>query len=135
MDNATSCPPGAEGISKGPLTRALIKKVLAKSLAEMGYECPESELNKFVHTATPISSRASSNTASSASSQNLSRSQCPSKGKNKRKAHTPRHPRKTKHARTAPSSARTASPSPIPPAPRPPPPRGRLDPGPAHSSS
>ncbi|GBP73640.1 hypothetical protein EVAR_56319_1 [Eumeta japonica] len=86
MDNATSCSPGAGGISKGPLTRALIKEVLVKFLAEIGYECPEGELNKFVHTATPVSSRVSSNIASFASNQNSSRSQSPSKGKNKRKA-------------------------------------------------
>ncbi|GBP03258.1 hypothetical protein EVAR_2674_1 [Eumeta japonica] len=52
MDNAIPCPPGTGGISKDPLTRALIREVLAKSLAEMGYECPESELNKFVRIAT-----------------------------------------------------------------------------------
>ncbi|GBP14697.1 hypothetical protein EVAR_9603_1 [Eumeta japonica] len=132
MDNANPCPPRAGGISKGPLTRALIKEVLAKSLAEMEYECPDGELNKFVRTETPVSSRASSNTASSASSQNSSRSQFPLKGKTKEKP-APRRPRKTRHARIAPSSAWTVSPSPTPPAPRPPPPRGRLDPGPAHS--
>ncbi|GBP67659.1 Probable RNA-directed DNA polymerase from transposon BS [Eumeta japonica] len=46
------------GVPKGPVTRALIKDIVAKSLSEMGYKCPETELDKFVKTATPVASRA-----------------------------------------------------------------------------
>ncbi|GBP76832.1 Nucleic-acid-binding protein from transposon X-element [Eumeta japonica] len=49
----------------------------------MGYECPDSELEKFVRTATPVASR----TTTPASSVNSSRSQSPAKkGKGKRRA-------------------------------------------------
>ncbi|GBP36447.1 Nucleic-acid-binding protein from transposon X-element [Eumeta japonica] len=86
METNTSCPSGAGGVPKGPVTRALIKDILSKSLADMGYECPESDLDKFVRKTTPVSSRASSQATSPASSQNSSRSHSPVKGKNKRKA-------------------------------------------------
>ncbi|GBP67609.1 Nucleic-acid-binding protein from transposon X-element [Eumeta japonica] len=87
MEANTSCPPGAGGVPKGPVTRALVKNILLKSLADMGYECPEGDLDKFVRTTTPVSSRASSKASSPASSQNSSRSQSPAKkGKNKRRA-------------------------------------------------
>ncbi|GBP67655.1 hypothetical protein EVAR_98710_1 [Eumeta japonica] len=84
METNTSCPSGAGGVPKGPVTRALVKNILLKSLADMGYECPESDLDKFVRTTTPVSSRASSQASSPASSQNSSRSHSPVKGKNKR---------------------------------------------------
>ncbi|GBP86549.1 Nucleic-acid-binding protein from transposon X-element [Eumeta japonica] len=81
METNTSCPPGAGGIPKGPVTRALIKSLLLKSLADAGYECPESDLDKFVRKTTPVSSRASSQATSPASSQSSSRSHSPAKGK------------------------------------------------------
>ncbi|GBP98510.1 hypothetical protein EVAR_70561_1 [Eumeta japonica] len=48
---------------EGPLTHALVKNILLKSLADMGYESPEGDLDKF----------------------NSSRFQSPAKGKNKRR--------------------------------------------------
>ncbi|GBP67648.1 Nucleic-acid-binding protein from transposon X-element [Eumeta japonica] len=77
---------GQERSRRVPVTRALIKDILLKSLADMGYECPEGDLDKFVRKTTPVSSRASSQATSPASSQNSSRSHSPVKGKNKRKA-------------------------------------------------
>ncbi|GBP60593.1 Nucleic-acid-binding protein from transposon X-element [Eumeta japonica] len=83
MEVNTSCPPGAGGVPKGPVTRALIKDIVSKSLSEMGYECPESELNKFVRTATPVASR----TITPVSSANSSRAHSPArKSKGKRTA-------------------------------------------------
>ncbi|GBP70869.1 hypothetical protein EVAR_53533_1 [Eumeta japonica] len=38
--------PGTGGVHKGPVTRALIKDAVFKSLTEMGYECPENEIDK-----------------------------------------------------------------------------------------
>ncbi|GBP93272.1 hypothetical protein EVAR_99252_1 [Eumeta japonica] len=84
METNTSCPPGAGGVPKGPVTRALIKSLLLKSLAEAGYECPEGDLDKFVRKTTPVSSRASSQATSPASSQSSSRSHSPVKGGKKR---------------------------------------------------
>ncbi|GBP03480.1 hypothetical protein EVAR_101825_1 [Eumeta japonica] len=81
MEINTSCPKGAGEVPKGPVTRALIKDIVLKSLSEMGCECPESELEKFVRTATPVASRA----ATPASSANSSRSHSPAKGKKKGK--------------------------------------------------
>ncbi|GBP86525.1 hypothetical protein EVAR_69045_1 [Eumeta japonica] len=80
MEANTSCPSGAAGVRKGPVTRALIKDILAKSLSEMGYECPESELDKFVSTATPVASRATT----PVSSANSSRSHSPASKNRKR---------------------------------------------------
>ncbi|GBP67646.1 Nucleic-acid-binding protein from transposon X-element [Eumeta japonica] len=56
MEANTSCPQGVGGVPKGPVTRALVKNILLKSLADMGYECPEGDLDKFVRTITPSSS-------------------------------------------------------------------------------
>ncbi|GBP98084.1 hypothetical protein EVAR_100339_1 [Eumeta japonica] len=81
MESSASCPQGAGGVPKGPVTRALIKDILARSLAEMGYECPESDLEKFVRTATPVASRA----ATPAWSANSSRTQSPVRRSNKKK--------------------------------------------------
>ncbi|GBP26288.1 hypothetical protein EVAR_95456_1 [Eumeta japonica] len=72
IEKSTSYPYGAEGVPKGPVTRALIKEIVLKSLAKMGYEYPEGDLGKFVCNAIPVSSRASSNVSSPASSQNSS---------------------------------------------------------------
>ncbi|GBP65540.1 hypothetical protein EVAR_87516_1 [Eumeta japonica] len=54
----TSCPAGIGGIPIGPVIRSLIKDIVPKSFAEMGYECPEDNLDKFICTTTLLSSRA-----------------------------------------------------------------------------
>ncbi|GBP67638.1 hypothetical protein EVAR_98693_1 [Eumeta japonica] len=74
--------PRAGGVPKGPVTRALIKDIVLKSLSDMGYECPESDLEKFVKAATPVPSRA----ATPATSASSSRAQSPVKSKGKRRA-------------------------------------------------
>ncbi|GBP83614.1 hypothetical protein EVAR_61228_1 [Eumeta japonica] len=80
---------GPGGEAKKVLTHALIKDIVTKALQNMGYECPENDLDRFVPSATPASSRASSSTTTPASSQSsssqTSRSHSPSKG-NKRRA-------------------------------------------------
>ncbi|GBO98595.1 Nucleic-acid-binding protein from transposon X-element [Eumeta japonica] len=89
MEDGSPCPTGAGGVPKGKITHALIKDIVAKALNDMGYECPEKDLNKFVRTATPTSSRASSSTTTPTTSQTTSasssRSNSPSK-RNKRRA-------------------------------------------------
>ncbi|GBP77119.1 hypothetical protein EVAR_99364_1 [Eumeta japonica] len=72
---------GAGGVPKGPVTRALIKDIVAKSLADMGYECPASDLDKFVRTATPVASRATTPVSSANSSRNHSPVRQKNKGK------------------------------------------------------
>ncbi|GBP88818.1 hypothetical protein EVAR_57936_1 [Eumeta japonica] len=92
MEGATSCPSGAGGVVKKEVTHALIKDIVTKALQEMGYECPDTDLDRFVRSATPASSRASSSATSPASSQtssqNSTRSSSPSRGK-RRLAHYP----------------------------------------------
>ncbi|GBP83603.1 hypothetical protein EVAR_61217_1 [Eumeta japonica] len=89
MENSTSCPPEAGGVAKKEITHALIKEVVTKTLINMGYECPEKDLDKFVHSATSALNRASSSNSSSAASQSsrsqTSRSHSPSKGNKRRK--------------------------------------------------
>ncbi|GBP15532.1 hypothetical protein EVAR_71231_1, partial [Eumeta japonica] len=58
-------------VSKGLVTRALIKNIVLKSLAEMGYKCPEGDLDKFVRTATPVSSYSSNATSPKATTPPL----------------------------------------------------------------
>ncbi|GBP87589.1 hypothetical protein EVAR_65210_1 [Eumeta japonica] len=70
----------------------------------MGYECPESDLEKFVKAATPVPSRS----ATPATSASSSRAQSPVKSKGKRRAISSSSGRIVR-ARTAPSSARTKS--------------------------
>ncbi|GBP70850.1 hypothetical protein EVAR_53514_1 [Eumeta japonica] len=65
------CATGQEGVPKGTVTRALIKDIVSKSLSEMGDECPESELDKFVRTATPVVSRAATPASKSSRSYSL----------------------------------------------------------------
>ncbi|GBP00201.1 hypothetical protein EVAR_62519_1 [Eumeta japonica] len=91
MEGATSCPSGAGGVAKKQVTHALIKDIVTKALQDMGYECPDTDLDRFVRSATPSTSRASSSATSPASSQtsseNSTRSSSPSrKNKNKRRA-------------------------------------------------
>ncbi|GBP80836.1 hypothetical protein EVAR_99931_1 [Eumeta japonica] len=89
MEDGSPCHLGAGGVPKTKVTHALIKDIATKALYDMGYECPEKDLDKFVRTATPASSRASSSTSTPATSQtstsNSSRPHSPSKG-NKRRA-------------------------------------------------
>ncbi|GBP18088.1 hypothetical protein EVAR_12866_1 [Eumeta japonica] len=89
MENVTSCLPEAEGVAKKELIHALIKDIVTNALQNMGFEYPENDLNRFVRSATPASSRASSSTTTPASSQSssnqASRFHSPSKG-NKRRA-------------------------------------------------
>ncbi|GBP03536.1 hypothetical protein EVAR_101861_1 [Eumeta japonica] len=89
MENASPCPPGVGGVAKNEVTHALIKDMVTKALQNMGYECPENDLDRFVRSATPESSRASSSTTTPASSQSsssqTSRSHSLSEG-NKRRA-------------------------------------------------
>ncbi|GBP55044.1 Nucleic-acid-binding protein from transposon X-element [Eumeta japonica] len=89
MEGATSCPSGAGRVVKKEVTHALIKDIVTKALQEMGYECPDTDLDRFVRSATPASSRASSSatspTSSQTSSQNSTRSSSPSR-RNKRRA-------------------------------------------------
>ncbi|GBP55074.1 Nucleic-acid-binding protein from transposon X-element [Eumeta japonica] len=91
MEGATSCPSGAGGVAKKQVTHALIKDIVTKALQDMGYECPDTDLDRFVRSATPSTSRASSSATSPASSQtsseNTTRSSSPTRrNKNKRRA-------------------------------------------------
>ncbi|GBP64387.1 Nucleic-acid-binding protein from transposon X-element [Eumeta japonica] len=65
----------------GEVLKGLVTRAFIKSLSETGNECSESEVEKFVRTATPVASRA----AMPASSANSSRSHSPAKGKKKGK--------------------------------------------------
>ncbi|GBP89037.1 hypothetical protein EVAR_61701_1 [Eumeta japonica] len=48
MESGSPCSPGAGGVPKAQVTHALIKDIVSKALSDMGYECPEQDLNKFV---------------------------------------------------------------------------------------
>ncbi|GBP35423.1 hypothetical protein EVAR_94874_1 [Eumeta japonica] len=89
MESATSYPSGTGGEVKKQVTHAFIKNIVTKALQDMGYECPDTDLVRFIRTATPASSRVSSTATSPASSQASShsstRSSSPSK-ENKRRA-------------------------------------------------
>ncbi|GBP86545.1 hypothetical protein EVAR_69065_1 [Eumeta japonica] len=89
MEDWPPSPSVAGGVPKTKVTHALIKEIVSKALNEMSYECPDKDLNKFVRSVTPSSSRTTSSTStpvtSQASSSNLSRSHSPTKG-NKRRA-------------------------------------------------
>ncbi|GBP55083.1 hypothetical protein EVAR_46380_1 [Eumeta japonica] len=88
MEDGSSCPPGVGGVTKNQVTHTLIKDIVTYALTDMGYECPEKDLELFVRSATPSSSPTSSSTTTPASSQTSShissRSQSPSKGGKKR---------------------------------------------------
>ncbi|GBP67662.1 Probable RNA-directed DNA polymerase from transposon BS [Eumeta japonica] len=79
---------GARGVVKKQVTHALIKDIVTKAFQDMGYECLDTDLDKFVRSVTPASSRASSSATSLASSQESRqssiRSSSPSKDSKRR---------------------------------------------------